>query len=312
MPDETGKPFQEMLKEAPQAPDTVSLTGTIERLADDPEKFNLRMLDGRYSLARILIIAGVALLAASVMLGRILRGLTLNVASALASPPPVVNLQVASKEVPSDFSSASAALSSYVAPAGLSVPSLSIGPGSGIPGMGIGLGLSAAPLSLAAPAPSAALGMIDLGVIPSALAATGIPPGIICAPHVKWQWIYETGTGIYNNITYLLNIRVAANGTGEAVAAIEVTTPLDVPPYYCQAFYWDDWRGNVVFDGSNMSFPAGWYNIVDKCNPARNRSFPISGVTFQWFLTANNKTLDIIAPFRLKQWNRFALTKTSY
>ena len=132
MPDEPSKPFEKVLEEAPAAPDTVRLIGTIERLRDDPGKFNLRMPDG--------------------------RKLTLSVASvkactALANPtPPFYTLEVDSKEVPSDFPDPSTALSSYVAPAGLSVPSLD----AGNPGMGTG------PLSSIA----RSLGVPSLGTLP--------------------------------------------------------------------------------------------------------------------------------------------------
>jgi hypothetical protein len=97
------------------------------------------------------------------------------------------------------------------------------------------------------------------------------------------------------------------NGTGEAVASIEVRNY-----QACAAYYWDDWKGNLIFTGSNMTFPAGWYNIVDNCNPTRNTRDRVKGVTLQWFLTANNTTLDIITPFHLGHWNHFALTRTHY
>ena len=191
----------------------------------------------------------------------------------------------------------------HVAQTDLNIPGL----GTGSLGMGTGQGVGAALSSIPAPVPSVAPATSDLGVIPSAFAASPPPAGLVCPRHIKWEWTYEVGTGLYNNITYLLDICVYANGTGEAVAAIAMRNN-----QACQTVSWDDWRGKVIFNGSNMTFPAGTFHMEDGCNPAKNNKYPIKGVTFQWHLTANNTILDIITPFDIGRWNKFELMKTHY
>jgi hypothetical protein len=144
-------------------------------------------------------------------------------------------------------------------------------------------------------------------------ATTKRPPHALVTPsHVEWDWHRTVGDNTNNKIAYRLDITVGANGTGVADAGIEVTEPSNYPPYYCQAKDWADWRGPTIFDGSSMTFPAGWHNTVDQCNPARNGSYRIDAVTFQWQLIDKNKTLDIIMPFYLGQWFHVRLIKVKF
>ena len=153
----------------------------------------------------------------------------------------------------------------------------------------------------------------DATTKPPPHALVTLPPhGLVTPAHEEWDWHRTVGIDTNNNIAYRLDIAVGANGTGEAVAAIEVTEPSNYPPYYCQAKYWNDWRGTLIIDNSNITFPAGTYNVQDQCNPARNGSYRINPVTFQYGLISQNTTLELRMPFYLWNYNDIRLIKVRF
>jgi hypothetical protein len=142
--------------------------------------------------------------------------------------------------------------------------------------------------------------------------ALGPPQALVTAPHIMWNWNRTQGISTNNKIDYRLDITVAANGTGVADAGIEVTQPTNYPPYYCQTKDWADWRGTIIFTALTMTFPTGWHNTEDQCNPARNGSYRINPVTFQYGLISQNTTLELRMPFYLWNYNDIRLIKVRF
>ena len=164
----------------------------------------------------------------------------------------------------------------------------------------------------------------DATTKPPPHALVTLPPhGLVTPAHVEWDWHRTVGIDINDKIAYRLDITVGANGTGEAIAGIDVTRPSNFPPYYCEVNTADVWRGPIIFHGSSMTFPAGSENVVNTCNPALSGVFPRNAVTFQWQLTEcgprarvycskPQQALGIIMPFFLGQYNDVFLVKTRF
>jgi|SRR6516162_2362323 len=312
MSEEGKESFQELLNKAPQAPDTISLTGTIQRFPKDPEKFMVSTLDGRSLTLEAAAVKDYTKFPSST---EFLVSLTLDrdrvpadVAteqglggfhgSYAAAPGP------SAAPAPGDFLSSAAAPGPSAAPAPDDFLSSAAAPA---------MSAASAPddflSSYAAAAPSAALGPGDTGEIPSAVAAALIPHGLVCPYGICWAWTFVEGTGIYTKVAYTVRLAIAANGAAQFVYVLQNTNGACV-----LTNVWD-WFGNGVVNGSRLVITShGSRTQTNTCNPAQNYRWPIGGVlNFLWSLDPTNTRLTLITPWPLgRGWTRFLLTKVRY